>query len=91
MQKGIFIKENAGEKLKKCLWAMANCHFFTTFAPAFRGVAQLVALLVWDQAVARSSRVAPTKSIMSSFMGLISFFSKKMQALSKILSIFAAE
>lgn len=69
MQKGIFIKENAGEKLKKCLWAMANCHFFTNFAPAFRGVAQLVALLVWDQAVARSSRVAPTKSIMSSFTG----------------------
>jgi len=28
---------------------------------------------------------------MSSFTGLISFFSKKMQALSKILSIFAAE
>ena len=31
-----------------------------TFAPANRGVAQLVAFLVWDQAVARSSRVAPT-------------------------------
>ncbi len=62
-----------------------------TFAPAFRGVAQLVALLVWDQAVARSSRVAPTKSIMSSFTGAHFFFFKKMQALSKILSIFAAE
>ena len=41
----------------------------TTFAPDLRmkwhlcpsrGVAQLVAFLVWDQAVARSSRVAPT-------------------------------
>ena len=29
----------------------------------FRGVAQLVALLVWDQAVARSSRVAPTAEL----------------------------
>lgn len=27
----------------------------------FRGVAQLVAFLVWDQAVAGSSPVAPTK------------------------------
>ena len=38
-----------------------------TFAPLFnqtekfRGVAQLVAHLVWDQVVARSSRVTPTK------------------------------
>ncbi len=28
----------------------------------FRGVAQLVAFLVWDQAVAGSSPVTPTKS-----------------------------
>ena len=32
-----------------------------TFAAAKRGVAQLVAFLVWDQAVAGSSPVAPTK------------------------------
>ena len=91
MKNGILTKENAGVKAKKCPLAMAYCHFFTTFAAAFRGVAQLVALLVWDQAVARSSRVAPTKSEMSSFSGLVSFFSEKMQAFSKILSIFAAE
>ena len=41
--------------------------FCCTFAPLFarhsdkvRGVAQLVAHLVWDQVVARSSRVTPT-------------------------------
>ena len=31
-----------------------------TFAPANRGVAQLVAFLVWDQAVAGSSPVTST-------------------------------
>ena len=31
-----------------------------TFAAAFRGVAQLVAFLVWDQAVAGSSPVTST-------------------------------
>ena len=30
------------------------------FAPQNRGVAQLVVYLVWDQVVARSSRVTPT-------------------------------
>ena len=47
------------------------CHFFIlsflfrTFAPAKRkrGVAQLVAFLVWDQAVAGSSPVTSTSSI----------------------------
>ena len=41
--------------------------FYRIFAPLFarhsdkvRGVAQLVAHLVWDQVVARSSRVTPT-------------------------------
>ena len=34
-----------------------------TFAPAKRGVAQLVAFLVWDQAVAGSSPVTSTSSI----------------------------
>lgn len=36
------------------------CSRFPRITDSNRGVAQLVALLVWDQAVARSSRVAPT-------------------------------
>ena len=45
---------------KKSLFDLVISAERCTFAAAFRGVAQLVALLVWDQAVARSSRVAPT-------------------------------
>ena len=36
-------------------------HLKTTFPKSIRGVAQLVAFLVWDQAVAGSSPVTPTK------------------------------
>ena len=51
-----------------------------TFAAAKRGVAQLVAFLVWDQAVAGSSPVAPTKveTIVLNFSTIVfysSFFS----------------
>lgn len=46
---------------KKSLFDLVISAERCTFAAAFRGVAQLVALLVWDQAVARSSRVAPTE------------------------------
>ena len=36
------------------------CTAFRTNSEKVRGVAQLVAHLVWDQVVARSSRVTPT-------------------------------
>ena len=36
------------------------CTAFRNIATRYRGVAQLVAHLVWDQVVARSSRVTPT-------------------------------
>ena len=44
-----------------CLVFRSICIIFAVAFRSNRGVAQLVALLVWDQAVARSSRVAPTK------------------------------
>ena len=45
---------------------LADWKKYTTFAPhlqnrCIRGVAQLVAFLVWDQAVAGSSPVTPTR------------------------------
>ena len=57
-------------KTKKFLKCLCVSKKSITFAPAFekeqtfrciRGVAQLVAFLVWDQAVAGSSPVTPTR------------------------------
>ena len=50
--------------VRKCFFFPLNLEVSkesSIFAAVFRGVAQLVAFLVWDQAVARSSRVAPTE------------------------------
>ena len=48
-------------------------HLKTTFLKSIRGVAQLVAFLVWDQAVAGSSPVTPTKVHQFSYWWIFCF------------------
>ena len=52
-------------------------HLKTTFPKSIRGVAQLVAFLVWDQAVAGSSPVTPTKIHQFTRLMDFSFFCNK--------------